>query len=77
MLAILLIILVCSTLAAARPPASAALVQALLRQPQTTSMATVGKEVPGNNNATFCNVPSEEQLFRVEFLDVAPSPLPV
>ena len=35
------------------------------------------KEVPGNNNAAFYNVLSEEQLFSVEFLDVAPSPLPV
>lgn len=46
---------------------------------QSTIMATTGEgvRVPGNNNATFCNVSSEKQLFNVEFLEVAPTPLPV
>ena len=45
---------------------------------QSTIMAAgEGVRVPGNNNATFCNVSSEKQLFNVEFLEVAPTPLPV
>lgn len=34
-------------------------------------------KVPGNNNATFGPVPKAEQLMQVEFLDIAPSPIPV
>lgn len=46
---------------------------------QSTTMATTGEgvRVPGNNEATFCTVSREKQLFDVEFLEVAPSPLPV
>ena len=46
---------------------------------QSLTMATIGEgvRVPGNNNATFCTVSSEKQLFDVEFLEVVPSPLPV
>ena len=67
-----------SSLAAAKPygPSQQTPVVASL---QSTTMATTGEEVrvPGNNNATFCTVSSEEQLFNVEFLEVAPSTLPV
>jgi hypothetical protein len=34
-------------------------------------------KVPGNNNATYGPVPKAEQLMQVEFLDIAPSPIPV
>lgn len=67
-----------SSLAAAKPygPSQQAPVVASL---ESTTMATTseGVRVPGNNNATFCTVSSEKQLFNVEFLEVAPSPLPV
>ncbi|KAI1744723.1 hypothetical protein F4680DRAFT_443995 [Xylaria scruposa] len=33
--------------------------------------------VPGNNNVTYGPVPKEEQLFQVEFLEIAPSPIPL
>ena len=75
MFSTLLHALIYCTLAATRPQVS--LPQALLLNPQTTTMATTENRVPGHNNATFCNVSSAEQLFRVEFLDIAPSPLPV
>lgn len=39
------------------------------------SAAAERKKVPGNNNATFC--PGVEQLFKVEFLEVSPDPVPV
>jgi hypothetical protein len=34
-------------------------------------------KVPGNNNATYGPVPKAEQLLKIEFLDIAPSPIPV
>jgi hypothetical protein len=34
-------------------------------------------KVPGNNNATYGPVPKAEQLLDIEFLDIAPSPIPV
>lgn len=42
-----------------------------------TSMSKAAelKKVPGHNNATFC--PGVEQLFKVEFLEIAPDPVPV
>jgi len=39
------------------------------------SKAAELKKVPGHNNATFC--PGVEQLFKVEFLEIAPDPIPV
>ncbi|KAK4982900.1 hypothetical protein LTR50_007526 [Elasticomyces elasticus] len=33
--------------------------------------------VPGTNNATYGPVPKAEQIFEVEFLEIAPSPIPV
>ncbi len=73
-----IIISIFSSLAATKPsgPLQQASVVASL---QSAIMATTdeGVRVPGNNNATFCNVSSEKQLFNVEFLEVAPCPLPV
>jgi hypothetical protein len=34
-------------------------------------------KVPGNNNATYGPVSQAEQLLDIEFLDIAPSPIPV
>ncbi|SPN99081.1 uncharacterized protein DNG_02120 [Cephalotrichum gorgonifer] len=33
--------------------------------------------ISGNNNATYGPVPRDEQLFRIELLEIAPSPIPV
>jgi hypothetical protein len=33
-------------------------------------------KVPGHNNATYGPVPKADQLFQVEFLEIAPSPIP-
>lgn len=33
--------------------------------------------VPGNNNATYGPVPKAEQIFTIEFLEIAPLPMPV
>jgi len=41
------------------------------------SMADTTEKVPGHNNATYCRVPRGEQLFEVEFLEIAPDPVPV
>lgn len=34
-------------------------------------------KVPGHNSATYGPVPKGDQLFQVEFLEIAPSPIPV
>ncbi|KAL4981296.1 hypothetical protein BDW68DRAFT_172606 [Aspergillus falconensis] len=39
-------------------------------------MAGQGNKVPGNNDAVYAIVPKEDQLFKVEFLEVAPTPIP-
>lgn len=39
-------------------------------------MAQQGNKVPGNNDAVYAVVPEEDQLFKVEFLEVAPTPVP-
>jgi hypothetical protein len=33
--------------------------------------------IPGHNNATYGPIPEKDQLFRIEFLEIAPSPIPV
>lgn len=32
-------------------------------------------KVPGHNNATYGPVPKEDQIFDVEFLEIAPTPI--
>jgi len=39
-------------------------------------MAQQGNKVPGNNDAVYAVVPEEDQLFKVEFLEVALTPIP-
>ncbi|KAL4794689.1 hypothetical protein BDV19DRAFT_364628 [Aspergillus venezuelensis] len=39
-------------------------------------MTQQGNKVPGNNDAVYAIVPKEDQLFNVEFLEVAPMPIP-
>ncbi|KAI1379820.1 hypothetical protein F4677DRAFT_442019 [Hypoxylon crocopeplum] len=75
MISCLLRFLFLCTLATARP--SILLQQSSVLNPQVIAVATPEEKVPGNNNATFCAIPKEQQLFQVEFLDIAPSPIPV
>lgn len=35
------------------------------------------KRVPGTNNATYGSVPTFNQLFEIEYLEIAPSPIEV
>jgi hypothetical protein len=51
--------------------------QITLATPSDPAMVLKNESVPGNNNATFCGVPRAEQLFHVDFLDIAPFPIPV
>jgi hypothetical protein len=41
------------------------------QQPQTKAA-----RVPGSNNATFGPVPEAQQIFKIEFLEIAPLPIP-
>jgi hypothetical protein len=34
-------------------------------------------KVPGHNNVTYGPVPKAEQLFKLEYLEVTPTPIPV
>ena len=43
------------------------------QQPLTQSMRL---KVPGSNNATFGPVPESQQIFKIEFLEIAPLPIP-
>ena len=44
---------------------------------QMSLSAVVTESVPGVNNATFTTVARSEQLFSIEFFDIAPLPIPV
>lgn len=66
----------CATLAAL------AAASPFIQQPPLTQVAAMIEpvdmlKVPGNNNATYGPVPKVDQLFQIEFLDIAPSPIPV
>ncbi|KAH7356817.1 hypothetical protein BKA65DRAFT_215444 [Rhexocercosporidium sp. MPI-PUGE-AT-0058] len=57
----------------------ATIVQANPQQKHLSIMKTMAdseaEKVPGHNNATYSPVPKEEQLFSVEFLEIAPTPM--
>jgi hypothetical protein len=42
-----------------------------------TLLPSNSSRVYGNNNATYGPVPREEQLFQIEYLEIAPSPFEV
>lgn len=60
---------------AARSPISAAYQQPLPHV-ETMSENKATPKVPGNNDAIFGPIPKDSQLFEVEFLEIAPSPIP-
>jgi len=43
------------------------------QQPLTQAMRD---KVPGSNNATFGPVPESQQIFKIDFLEIAPLPIP-
>ncbi|KAH8888098.1 hypothetical protein GQ53DRAFT_843817 [Thozetella sp. PMI_491] len=43
----------------------------------TPTEPEVTSKVPGNNNAIYGPVPERDQIFRIEFLEIAPLPIPV
>ncbi|KAL4874380.1 hypothetical protein BJY04DRAFT_226127 [Aspergillus karnatakaensis] len=49
------------------------------QQPMRASEDTIAREdsfpVPGHNNAFYDAVPKEEQVFEIEFLEIAPTPI--
>ena len=44
---------------------------------QTSLSFSKAEPVPGVNNVTFCTVPRSEQLFHIDFFDIAPLPVPL
>lgn len=68
----------CAALAALDIVATASPI--IQQQPLTQAEAMATPEgalkVPGHNNATYGPVPKADQLFEIEFLEIAPSPLP-
>ena len=44
---------------------------------QTSLSFSDAEPVPGANNVTFCTVPRSEQLFHIDFFDIAPLPIPL
>lgn len=43
----------------------------------TSSTADPTEDVPGSNDAKYGPVPREEQTFDIEFLEIAPTPMPM
>lgn len=62
-----------ATLGAATPPTQLERQQPVL-DPQVLPSR---KRVPGTNNATYGSVPTFNQLFEIEYLEIAPSPIEV
>jgi hypothetical protein len=48
-----------------------------LADDNANTLPSKSSRVYGNNNATYGPVPEEEQLFKIEFLEIAPSPFEV
>lgn len=73
---LLKIVTICATLAALATTSPS-----IQQQPLTQVAVMIEPvdmlKVPGNNNATYGPVPKVDQLFQIEFLDIAPSPIPV
>ncbi|RYP65460.1 hypothetical protein DL770_008990 [Monosporascus sp. CRB-9-2] len=65
------------TLRAALAAASPIIEQQPLAQFEVTAEPEGALKVPGHNNVTYGPVPKVDQLFQVEFLEIAPSPIPV
>ncbi|RYP65608.1 hypothetical protein DL771_008216 [Monosporascus sp. 5C6A] len=65
------------TLRAAQAAASPITQQQPLAQFEVMAEPEGAFKVPGHNNATYGPVPKVDQLFQVEFLEIAPSPIPV
>nr|OQO31337.1 hypothetical protein B0A51_02111 [Rachicladosporium sp. CCFEE 5018] len=63
------VVLCCSIGAALLHP------QQRLHWPQQTVTTNALHWVPGRNNATYGKTPAKDQLFTIEFLDVAPFPI--
>jgi hypothetical protein len=42
---------------------------------QTPLSFSEAEPVPGVNNVTYCTVPRSEQLFHIDFFDIAPLPI--
>lgn len=69
-----------SLVAGAAAPASHDDIQHPLTKNQTITMPgaeSSEQRVPGHNDAFYGPVPKAEQIFDIEFLEVAPSPIPV
>jgi hypothetical protein len=47
-----------------------------LAQVDTMANEESALKVPGHNNATYGPIPKDSQLFEIEFLEIAPSPIP-
>lgn len=39
------------------------------------TMAQQDNMVPGHNNAIYGTVPKDDQIFKIEFLEIAPTPI--
>ncbi|KAI0190357.1 hypothetical protein EV127DRAFT_365058 [Xylaria flabelliformis] len=65
------------TAAAVGPPDSTFEQQQSLGHTGTMSKPEEKSSVPGHNNVTYGPVPKEDQLFQVELLEIAPSPIPL
>lgn len=69
-----------SLIAGAAAPASHNDIQHPLTKNQTITMVgakSFEQGVPGHNDAFYGPVPKAEQIFDIEFLEIAPSPIPV
>lgn len=43
--------------------------------PQQSIMAQQDNRVPGHNDAIYDTVPKDDQIFKIEFLEIAPTPI--
>ncbi|OJJ97230.1 hypothetical protein ASPACDRAFT_124110 [Aspergillus aculeatus ATCC 16872] len=54
---------------------TAALATLAKTDPTQYTMAQLDNQVPGHNDATYDTVPENEQIFKIEFLEIAPTPI--
>lgn len=70
------VLILCATVLTTANPVQLSSHQVPLAEANGNNMAgAVNDKVPGHSDATYGPVPKKDQIFKVEFLDIAPTPI--
>lgn len=70
------VLVLCTAILTKASPVQSSNLQVLLAGSNGNIMASaINDKVPGHSDATYSVVPKEKQILKVEFLDIAPTPI--